>query len=422
MSDSATSTTSTANQNKELPASSSPLVGNKFQIFERWLADNGLLDTHRENDTTNRDLDTKSDGPSPHLPQPSDSNGPPQNYPLPLESDSSLSLPTPISFTDALNQASAPLIFANESGKVECTSSFSSSCDRINSTVSIDNDKQQLPGTSQCGDDVVVSVGSIQNNSVVPAQQPPITILETTLVDEEVCDAVPFQVDRNSRLPPSPSSPSPPDNRHRGRWKRNLGYYVFLGLVSIAIGAVVASIVITLTNNSKTNSESIGTDNPLETAPTEAIGGVTMSPETLAPSAAAAFVTDSDSPFTLAPSTNAPSTDAPSTPAPSTLASVVASPSSTNCIFCEGYAIHSELISGNNMTCSQVNEYAPTLSTGSDECTLLQLAEAECCKGNSTPVSPQEAIDKIQSMIDEVMDDSEPSSAPMGAPANLTTT
>jgi hypothetical protein len=66
----------------------------------------------------------------------------------------------------------------------------------------------------------------------------------------------------------------------------------------------------------------------------------------------------------------------PVPPSPSTPAPVTSEP----CSFCEGYGINSDfVITGSDVTCGQVLEYAPTVLTGSDECANVQLAEAVCC-------------------------------------------
>lgn len=202
----------------------------------------------------------------------------------------------------------------------------------------MDNDKQRLSDTSR-GDDVVASIG-FNPSSAVSAQTPPFTLVEATIVDEVVCDAIPFPVyDRNNSLPPSPPPPHSDASRCRGWWKRHLRNGL-LGLVLIALGAVAATIVITMTNNSKDENESNGSDTP-ETLATDDIQGAT----------------------------NAPSTSAP-----------VASFSSTKCTFCGGYTINSDLIiTGTGITCSELQELAPTFPSGSAKCANIHVAEAECC-------------------------------------------
>lgn len=230
--------------------------------------------------------------------------------PLPLESDAS-TLPSPTS-TLVSPQPSAPPFTAIESSGIQDTSpSLSSSRGQeVDSTVSNDivakerfaiyDDKQQLPVTSQ-GDNIMISIGS--NPSSVVSAQTPLTIVEATVVDEVVCDAIPFPIDQNDRLP----RPSPDATSHRLGWcKRHLRHVLLVGLVLIAIiGAVAATIVIMTTKRMETNradaTETIATDDN-QGAP------------------------------------NAPSSyeQSPSTP--------VVPSSSIKCTFCEGYAINSHLI------------------------------------------------------------------------------
>ena len=123
-----------------------------------------------------------------------------------LESESSL-LPPPESPLVSPPQPSAPPYSATESGGIQDTS-LSSSCGRIRSTtlshdfptekVAIDNVKQQLPVTSQ-SDDVVVSIGSIPSPAISSEPKPTFTLVEATVVDEVVCDAVPLPADRDGR-------------------------------------------------------------------------------------------------------------------------------------------------------------------------------------------------------------------------------
>ena len=66
---------------------------------------------------------------------------------------------------------------------------------------------------------MVLSIG-FHPSSAVSAQTPPFTLVEVTIVDEVVCDAIPFPVDdRDKSLPPSPPPHHPNASCRRGWWK-----------------------------------------------------------------------------------------------------------------------------------------------------------------------------------------------------------